>query len=109
MAVKLHSRSFRFTDEVNNILQSYGVADLTLNERFERLVLDCYEKLPEVQKQLKDAEAQRDALKAESLELMRRISDQRAVARQIDELMITCQQSKLRIDRVLERFEQNEV
>lgn len=109
MAVKLHSRSFRFTDEVNNILQSYGGDDLKLNERFERLVLDCFEKLPEVQKQLQDAETQRDALKAESLDLMRRISDQRAVCRQIDVLMITCQQSKLRIDRVLERFEQNEV
>lgn len=109
MAVKMHSRSFRFTDEVNKILQSYGGTDLNLNERFERLVLECYERLPEVRQELQDAQAQRDALKVENMELMRRISDQRAVVRQIDELMITCQHSKLRIDRVLERFEQNEV
>ena len=38
MAVKMHSRSFRFTDEVNRILQSYGGDDLNLNERFELLL-----------------------------------------------------------------------
>lgn len=104
MAVKMHSRSFRFTDEVNRILQSYGGDDLNLNERFELLVMDCHAKLPEVLRELREACEQHDKLKFESMELMRRIADQRAVARQIDELMVTCQYSKLRIDRVLERF-----
>lgn len=109
MAVKMHSRSFRYTEAVANVLETYGGEGLSLNERFELLILDCYNKMPNLTVQLRMAEERRDALYAECRELMQHITDLRAFGRQVDELMTTCQFARLRVERALERFGMDDV
>lgn len=47
--LKCNSRSFRFTDRVLEILESFEGDNI--NSKFENLVLFCFDKLPEVKKQ----------------------------------------------------------
>ena len=51
MSVKKNNiRSFRYSDEVAEILE--GMEGSNLNEKFENLVRTCYMRLPELQRQI---------------------------------------------------------
>lgn len=55
---KNNIRSFRFSNEVAQILEDH-------NNNFEELVLDCYYRLPEVEEELKRLEEQKKSLECE--------------------------------------------
>ena len=54
---KNNVRSFRFSDEVKEILESFDTAG-SMNDNFEQLVLYCYNAVPKRQQQLKDIDKQ---------------------------------------------------
>lgn len=55
---KNNIRSFRYSDEVKEILENYKGE--SMNEKFENLVKYCFEKVPHVEKRLKDLEEEID-------------------------------------------------
>lgn len=67
MGKKTNVRSFRFSDEVAAILE--GMKGHSMNDNFEQLVLDCYYKLPDLQKQHKELQKKIDR-KREELRLL---------------------------------------
>lgn len=56
MAIKNNIRSIRFSDELLEIINDQ-VGD-NFNQRFERLVYNCYMLLPERERQLKELDSQ---------------------------------------------------
>ncbi len=52
MATKNNLRSFRYSDKVAEILEKFK--GNTLNEKFENLVLYCFDEVPKREKRLKD-------------------------------------------------------
>ena len=54
MSKKCNVRSFRYSDEVAAILE--GMPGKSMNDNFEQLILECYYKLPELEKKRKSYE-----------------------------------------------------
>ncbi|MDY3618094.1 hypothetical protein [Agathobaculum sp.] len=68
MSKKTNIRSFRYSDEVAAILEQQ--VGHSINDKFEQLVLECYYKLPELQKQHKYYEKEIDRQKRHLDELL---------------------------------------
>lgn len=71
MSKKCNVRSFRFSDEVAAILE--GMNGKSMNDSFEQLVLECYYKLPDLQKQCKELQEKIDRKRKELRILMEEI------------------------------------
>lgn len=63
MSKKTNIRSFRYSDEVAAILEQQ--VGHSINDKFEQLVLECYYKLPELQKQHKELQQKIDSQRKE--------------------------------------------
>lgn len=64
---KNNIRSFRYSDDVANILE--GVEGKTLNEKFENLVRTCYIVLPEMERKIELASKRLEAMRSDYWEL----------------------------------------
>jgi DNA-directed RNA polymerase subunit K/omega len=85
---KNNIRSFRYTDEVRDILE--GFKGDSMNEKFENLVKYCFTQVPFVENRL--AELEKEI--SEKYEKLRTVSRQ---AREIDMLIGNLQDIKLKI------------
>lgn len=90
---KNNARTFRYSDEVAAILQQH-------NNDFDALVLECFYKLPEVQKQIKDAQKQYEKIKSDYRELSEKVQSLKSVKWELDRLEISLQSATKRIDRM---------
>lgn len=116
MSKKCNIRSFRYSDEVAAILVKFGSPESSLNDKFEQLVLDCYWKLPELEKQIKARQKMLDELRKECADVQRKIFDQRALGWELDGMMSAIRQCKMRLSDIngklekdLERERENEM
>lgn len=66
---KNNIRSFRYSDDVANILE--GVEGKTLNEKFENLVRTCYIVLPEMERKIELASKSLESMRSDYWELWR--------------------------------------
>lgn len=81
---KSNIRSFRYSDQVAEILDSMEGANL--NAKFENLVLECYVRLPEVRRQLEVYQNLIREERAKYAELYRHRDDVRECLELIQEL-----------------------
>lgn len=105
MSKKCNIRSFRYSDEVAAILVKFGSPESSLNDKFEQLVLDCYWKLPELEKQIRARQKVLEGLQKECAEVQRKIYDQRALGRELDGMMSAIRQCKIRLSDVNDKLE----
>jgi hypothetical protein len=85
---KNNIRSFRYSDEVKEILE--GFKGESMNEKFDNLIRYCYERIPIVEKRLEELNAEIDA----KYDKLRTVSRQ---AREIDMLIGNLNDIKLKI------------
>ena len=88
---KNNIRSFRFSDDVLDKLQR--AKGSSLNEKFDNLVSSCFNKLPRIEKRVKELEEYRDCLysevenlRTEKLKLLQELSEIRDIHQQLRQL-----------------------
>lgn len=74
-SLKSNSRSFRYSDEVKNILEQQE-GD-SLNAKFENLILYCFWQLPKIKKEIKSLEKRKAELEEDISDRLTKINELR--------------------------------
>jgi septum formation inhibitor-activating ATPase MinD len=96
MSTKPNISSFRYSDEVARILESFE-GD-SRNAKFENLVLFCYKTLPAKKKEIKQVQEQIDAKWARYKKLCTKISEAEAVSRRLEDIWNLAQKLFLELE-----------
>lgn len=92
MSKKNNIRSFRYSDEVAEILENMEGA--SLNEKFENLVRTCYSRLPKIQSDIEMYEGFLDRIRKEYYEMLNIDDDIESIFRSVADLRkrldVTC-------------------
>lgn len=92
MSKKNNIRSFRYSDEVAEILENMEGA--SLNEKFENLVRACYSRLPKIQSDIEMYEGFLDSCRKEFYEMLDIEDDLESISRSVSDLRkkldVTC-------------------
>ncbi len=85
MSTKPNIRSFRYSDEVAEILMNFEGENM--NAKFENLVLFCHKQLPAKKKELKQAQEQIDAKWARYRKLCAKLGDLNQLTMTVERLI----------------------
>lgn len=94
---KNNVRSFRFDDDVMEIINNFTGQNLT--DKFDNLVRFCHMKVPETEKRLKEVEKQLEAKR----KLLADLTKQTAA---MDRMMAELSQAKVYVERVSKQAQQ---
>ena len=89
---KNHIRSFRYSDEVADILE--GFEGNSMNEKFENLVLFCFRSVPEKQRKLNETDRLLGQKRDELDKLRKKVS-------LVYDVMIRLESIKKRVDEIV--------
>ena len=104
MSSKSNIRSFRYSDEVAAILEGFGSKDQSMNSKFEDLVLHCYYRLPDLEKEIALKQKQLEAMQKELAETQCKIGDNRVIWRELDTLMIHTRELQKKLGAMAEKL-----
>lgn len=101
MAKRCNVRSFRYSNQVAQILRDYGSPYTSTNRKFELLILEAWATLPELRKQIKAHQQELEQLQARCRSWQARYDGLQLTAAQVQEIGVLLSQLQRKLETIV--------